>query len=382
MSFGNIAKQSNGRWRARYRDANRKEHSRNFGKKIDAEQWLRDVSADMRTGKYVDPARSKQTIGDQADVWLTEHPEWSPSTALRNKGVVENHLRSRWGNTSLADLRHEHLQAWVSEAVSEGKLSAGSIRKNAGVLSSILNSAVAAKRLASNPMSDVKLPRQTMAPRTYLTAAQVEALAEAAGVGRGDVVNTLAYTGLRFGELAALRSQSILVTRRRLQVDQSVTLVNGQVVFGEPKDYERRTVPFPEFLLDTMRKRSKLERDALAFTSTSGTLLRGDNIRRDWFDRAAKEIGVPGLTPHDLRHTAASLAISAGASVLAVQRMLGHSKPSTTLDVYSDLFDHDLDGVAVSMNDLRAASLRQTKGKAKRTPAKQSPESLADKGNP
>ena len=61
------------------------------------------------------------------------------------------------------------------------------------------------------------------------------------------------------------------------------------------------------------------------------------------FDRAAREVGLPGLTPHELRHTAASLAVSAGANVKAVQRMLGHAKASMTLDVYADLFDDDLE---------------------------------------
>jgi len=61
--------------------------------------------------------------------------------------------------------------------------------------------------------------------------------------------------------------------------------------------------------------------------------------------------GFPRVTPHDLRHTAASLAISAGANVKAVQRMLGHASASMTLDTYADLFDDDLDGVAVALND-------------------------------
>jgi integrase len=60
----------------------------------------------------------------------------------------------------------------------------------------------------------------------------------------------------------------------------------------------------------------------------------------------------PSITPHDLRHTAASFAVSAGANVKAVQRMLGHAKASMTLDVYTDLFDADLDDVA---NNLDAA---------------------------
>ncbi|MGB6006309.1 MAG: tyrosine-type recombinase/integrase [Ornithinimicrobium sp.] len=86
--------------------------------------------------------------------------------------------------------------------------------------------------------------------------------------------------------------------------------------------------------------------DHPVFSSRQGGVLRVRNMRRDWFDAAAVSAGVPGLTPHELRHTAASLAVSAGASVLGVQRMLGHDKAGTTLDVYSDLFDADLDAVA------------------------------------
>jgi len=78
------------------------------------------------------------------------------------------------------------------------------------------------------------------------------------------------------------------------------------------------------------------------------------NMRRDWFDAAATSAGLEGLTPHELRHTAASLAVSAGANVLAVQRMLGHSKPSVTLDVYSDLFDSDLDDLSTRMDEVRS----------------------------
>ena len=74
------------------------------------------------------------------------------------------------------------------------------------------------------------------------------------------------------------------------------------------------------------------------------------------FDGAVKSAKVGPLTPHELRHTAASLAVSAGASVLALQRMLGHDKPSTTLDVYSDLFDEDLDAVADRLADTRKKS--------------------------
>jgi integrase len=70
------------------------------------------------------------------------------------------------------------------------------------------------------------------------------------------------------------------------------------------------------------------------------------NFRRGVFDKAADDAALSGLTPHELRHTAASLAVSAGGKVKAVQRMLGHASAAMTLDVYAGLFDDDLDGVA------------------------------------
>jgi len=82
----------------------------------------------------------------------------------------------------------------------------------------------------------------------------------------------------------------------------------------------------------------------------TGTWLRNHVYRVGWLDPAATAIGLGGLTPHELRHTAASLAVSAGANVKAVQRMLGHASAAVTLDVYADLIDDDLDGVATALD--------------------------------
>ncbi len=99
-------------------------------------------------------------------------------------------------------------------------------------------------------------------------------------------------------------------------------------------------------------------RDAadLVFTTLTGQPLRNRNARRAWFDRAAEAIGEPDLTPHGLRHTAASLAVSAGANVKAVQRMLGHASAAMTLDRYADLFDDDLDAVADRLDAVARAA--------------------------
>ena len=84
----------------------------------------------------------------------------------------------------------------------------------------------------------------------------------------------------------------------------------------------------------------------LLFPARSGGYLKRPHAGSGWFDKAVTASGVPRTTPHDLRHTAASLAVSAGANVKAVQKMLGHASAAMTLDVYADLFDEDLDGVA------------------------------------
>ena len=111
----------------------------------------------------------------------------------------------------------------------------------------------------------------------------------------------------------------------------------------------------PAFLLDELKVRTKDRApDKLLFTSPRGDVLGVRSARRAWFDRAVAEVGLVGFTPHALRHTAASLAVNAGANVLTVQRMPGHKKPSMTLDVYSDLFDGDLDEVAGRLERVRA----------------------------
>lgn len=104
--------------------------------------------------------------------------------------------------------------------------------------------------------------------------------------------------------------------------------------------------------------------DDLLFPSQSdGYLKRPSYDSTGWFNRAVERADVQTITPHDLRHTCASLAVSAGANVLAVSRMLGHKDPSVTLRIYADLFDSDLDAVAVKL-DAKIADSVQTVSKA------------------
>jgi site-specific recombinase XerD len=102
--------------------------------------------------------------------------------------------------------------------------------------------------------------------------------------------------------------------------------------------------------------------DDRLFTSRDGAVLRNGNFRRDVFDGAARSVDLAGSTPHELKHTAASLAITAGASVKAVQRMLGHASETLTLDRYGHLFGDELDSVAERLDQHRADFSRAPRG--------------------
>jgi len=150
---------------------------------------------------------------------------------------------------------------------------------------------------------------------------------------QGLIVLFLAYTGVRFGEMAALRVGRLDLLRRRAIIAESVTEVHGAQVWSTPKGHERREVPIPRFLVDQLAVYVAGKSTAdLVFTSPRGGALRAGVFRRDVFDRAAESVGMDGLHPHELRHTAASLAIASGANVKVVQQMLGHKSATMTLD--------------------------------------------------
>ncbi|WP_082951793.1 site-specific integrase [Mycobacterium sp. 852002-51057_SCH5723018] len=210
----------------------------------------------------------------------------------------------------------------------------------------------------------IRLPKRKHADRGYLTHGQVTALAGAVD-RQPEVVRFLAYTGLRWGGMAALRVQDFDMLRRRVNVSRSVT-ESGGLVWSTPKTWERRSVPFPAVMADELAALMVGKgRDDLVFTDMRGGVLRNSNWRARVFEPAVQKCqkadeSFPSITPHDLRHTAASLAVSAGANMKAVQRMLGHAKVSMTVDVYADLFDEDLDPVAVELDAAIKAAARSS----------------------
>ena len=134
--------------------------------------------------------------------------------------------------------------------------------------------------------------------------------------------------------------------------------MRGQLVWDTPKSHERRSVPFPALLAEPLAALMQDRgRDDLMFAEPKGAVLRVSTFRPRVFAPAVarcqeKDRDFPTVTPHDLRPGAASLAISAGANVKAVQTMLGHKSAAMTLDTYSDLFPDDLDAVAARLDEV------------------------------
>ncbi len=350
--MANIQKRPNGTWRARYRDSAGKEHARHFARRVDAQAWLDGVTTAVQTGAYVDPVRARKTVGELSEQWLVGKVNLKPSTQALYESILSTHILPRWRDVPLTRVEHGDVQTWVAGLVAS-RLSPSHVRDLVGVLSGVLGLAVRDRRLPSNPALGVDLPRRTKRRRRYLTASEVETLAEAAGSDGRLAVLVLAYCGLRWCELAALRVSSIDFLRRRLVVAEAMIEVHGHLVWGTPKSHEARSVPIPRVLIDDLAAQVEgKHRNDLAFTTAKGAPLRNRNARRSWFDDAATAIGEPGLTPHELRHTAASLAVSAGANVKAVQAMLGHASAAMTLDTYADLFDDDLDAVADRLDEV------------------------------
>jgi integrase len=339
----------NGRMRyyARYRDPSGRQVVKVFDRKVDAEKHLVTIEAAKLTGSYIDPRRAALTLGEWAEQWLASQGHLKPTTKARYDGIVKKQIKPRWGNIKLGDVTHVDIVAWINSL----ELAPATVRYVHRVLSLILDLAVRDDRIVKNPATGVKMPKVAPTDKRYLTHEQVAALADACGDYRLAVL-ILAYCGLRWGELAGLRVKRLDLMRRRIEVAEAVTEVRGVLAWGTPKNNQRRSVPLPKLLVEDLAAHvAGKAPDDLVFSGRRGGVLRNLNWRRDVFDAAAESVGLSGLTPHELRHTAASLAVSAGANVKAVQRTLGHASAAMTLDVYSGLFDDDLDGVAARLDE-------------------------------
>jgi integrase len=287
------------------------------------------------------------TVEQWAPTWLASKSALKNRTEGSYESLWRTVVKPRWGSVRLDRITYGEVVNWVAELNAKG-MSPSRVSQALLSLKQILDLAVLDGRLARNVAKPVKPPRPRPSKPRFLTHDQVEALAEECGA-HGDqyrlFVLVAAYCGLRWGEMRALRFRHLDLIRARIDVAEAVPERSKTV--DTPKNHKQRTVPIPRFLVDElMVYTAGLSSTALVFPNSGGGMLDNTNFRRNVFSPAMRALGLEPFTPHDLRHTTASLAVSAGANVKAVQRLLGHASAAMTLDIYASLFDDDLDDVA------------------------------------
>ncbi|BBY24136.1 hypothetical protein MSTO_43410 [Mycobacterium stomatepiae] len=343
-------------YRARYVDSNGEESTRRFKYKADATEWLKQIT---RTGVDIaPPVAGKWTVAQQFSLWIRK-ADIAETTRATRQHTWRARVADKWGDLEVTKVLPPDIKAWVADLVDAGT-GVPTIENTLGVLRMVLKDAVDDGRLMRNPCEGINAPKRQHKTRAYLDHQQVDRLATAAGMDHGLVIRLLAYTGLRWGELAALTVASVDMLRRRLQITQAVAEADGRLDWKAPKDHEQRSVPFPIFLAVEIGERMVGKgREDLLFSASNGGPLRVSHWRPRVFNAARDSLkDFPNVTPNDLRHTAASLAVSAGGNVLALARMLGHEDPSLTLRTYADLFDSDLDALADVLDQHRTAALK------------------------
>jgi integrase len=381
------------RWQARW-VGDGQERSKSFAKKTDAEACVKQVTADVVTGTYVDTRRSAVTFGTVAEAWLNtkESANKAPKTIGGYRGVLDVVAFPRWEGEPLRDITHERLQTWFTwlatnpaarkhpKRDTDGKLvqtglSASRVIQTHNVLSQIFGYAIRAKYLAFNPADAIELPSKPDSKDLALTHEQVRTLADAITTAeeavrhRADtapartspdklatMVRVLAYAGLRYGECAALRVGDVDIEARRIMISKSVTQVRGRgnVERDDTKNHLKQPVPILTTQLAEGLARVVDRRDPSEYLFPGPD---GGSMTIGWFNarfnKAVETLGIPGVTPHTLRHTAGSLAISetpSATGVLLASKLLRHKNVSTTANIYSHIIDGDWDKLATAMD--------------------------------
>jgi integrase len=355
--------QAGQRYRVRYRTPeNRSTSKRGFRTKKEAALFAAQVEVDMARGEYVNPSAGKATVAELGPALLaTKRAHLKPSAYRPLEIGWRLRTEPKWGRVPIAKITHSAVQSWIDEMVNEG-LSATVVLRDYGFLLNILDGAVRNQLIPRHHARGVKLPKKKRKKNRYLSHAQVALFADQAKQW-GDLIETLAYTGIRWGEMAALRVGDVTFVPRRFDLYENAVQVGHRFMLGTLKNGEDRSVPFPAFLDNALRARmAGRPADHLLFGEGADGYLKTPHNQHGWFLHALKraqkiDSSIPSITPHDLRHTAASLAISSGANVKVIQKMLGHKSAAMTLDIYGELFDDDLDAVGVALDQARADSI-------------------------
>ncbi|MDH3248690.1 MAG: site-specific integrase [Acidimicrobiia bacterium] len=346
------------RWRARYRGPDGRIRSRSFDRKVDADRWLVARLGSIDRGEWIAPEAGNIPLSDAAANWLAGL-DIKPKTRAGYESLLRSRVLPVFGDLPVNRITPAMVRNWIADMQAEG-LSASRIKQAKQVLSAPLELAVVDGIIARSPTTGVKVPTVRRREQRFLAAEQVAhlaAAAEEAQDGAGLVVMTLAWVGMRWGELVALRRSRVHLLRRRIEIAEAATELGSGLSWGTPKTHEGRLVTMPAFLADQLAPRlGQIPDDGLVFTTAQGGPLRSSPFRRQIWKPAVEAARLEPLRIHDLRGTAASLMISSGANIKAVQRQLGHASAAMTLDLYGHLYEDDLDTLADALDRRYAAA--------------------------
>lgn len=357
------------RWRGWYVGDDGKQRTKRFRTEVEAEQWVSTERGKVVTNQWVSPDVGAETFGAVAEQWLQTKGHRKPKTLAGYRSLLDTVILPDWRDEPLKAITYARLSTWLSGlSTGDRELSASRIRQAHQLIGAVYKFAIKAGLASVNPAAEFDrrhdLPEERETERHYLTLTQLLDLATETGRFEG-LTSVLGFCGLRFGEAVALRGKDIgdceLIVRR------SATYVQGRgMVETDTKTKRSRHVPVPQPVWELLTLPD--DGGSLLFPGKNGFLTIGEY--RWVFDKAvtrlreaakakrAEEIKAEGkastpefpqISPHALRHTCASLAISSGANVKVVQRMLGHATAAMTLDLYGHLFGDDLAGVATMM---------------------------------
>jgi integrase len=343
------------RWRARILGPDGKEHSRSFDRKADAEAYEVTTAADVTRGTFLDPDAGKITLKAYAESWLPVR-QLSASTREALETRLHRHVYPAIGHYALVQLAANPglIQEWLAGL----KVSASYKKTIFATLSSIFNSAVANKKITSNPCRDrnaVQRPRAATHLVVPWSKAQV-AEVRAALPSQWQIMADLgAGLGLRQGEIFGLAKGDVDFLRRVVHVRRQVRIVRGRLVFALPKGDKVRDVPLPKSValaLAAHLKRHPARQVTLPWeepggedttaelivTSVTGKACNRNTVNTYGWKPALAVAGIPASRAsgmHVLRHTFASVLLHAGVSVKAVSEYLGHSSPVVTMNIYA-----------------------------------------------
>ncbi len=314
-----------------------------------------ELLGELTRGEYVQSIDT--TVEGYMRHWLDAPVGLNPKTIERYKQLAERQIYPHLGNIALQKLAEDHLQNWHGVLLARGgvdgrPLSPQTVKHAHRLLHTALARAELGKLVLRNVASLVRPPKVPTKEVTSLTANQIGELLDGIRDHRLYAAAVVALgTGLRRGELLALRWRDVDLEAGFLTVVRSLGEAGGELYFKEPKSTAgRRSLSLAPFVIDALcdyRKEQlelrmalglgKMPENALLFSTVDGEPISPNKVSRDWANlvRARK---LPKISFHGLRHSNVSLLIDGGLDVYQVSRRIGHSSASLTLKTYTHLF--------------------------------------------